>query len=146
MCGVGSFIHCVYSVLSLGWIVDNAFIFLRGNIFSIFFSCDMNFRIRYLAYKGKGILPINLILCLGNSNNPLQSFVLLSFLHLAQRHKTRGCFGVFLLCCFFFFLGRFFSCNDFFKLYNEKTKPKDNIMIVHITIRFFTKVQKMVYL
>lgn len=95
MCVVGSFIHCVYSVLSLMWIVDNASIFLRGNIF----QSSLHVNIRYLAYKGKGILQISLILCLGNSNNPLQSFVLLSFLHLAQRYKTRGCF---VLACFFF--------------------------------------------
>ena len=63
------------------------------------FHVNINFRIRYLAYKGKGILQISLILCLGNSNNPLQSFVILSFLHLAQRYKTRGCF---VLACFFF--------------------------------------------
>lgn len=95
MCVVGSFIHCVYSVLSLGWIVDNAFIFAWKYLFHV----NINFRIRYLAYKGKSILQINLILCLGNSNNPLQSFVLLSFLRLAQRYKTRGCF---VLACFLF--------------------------------------------
>lgn len=59
---------------------------------------------KILLFIGKSepkhiFLQTILILCLGNSNNPLLSFALLSFLHLAQRHKTHGCF---VLVCFVF--------------------------------------------